>query len=74
MDLYCARSLKQQSADRHVVPFGHTILIPIQTVFDWGLNQRSITLEASTLNITPPMRLNVNFHFIQELKTCLLDK
>ena len=26
--LYCASSLKQQSADRHVAPFGHIILIP----------------------------------------------
>jgi hypothetical protein len=32
-DLYSARSLKQQSVGRHVVPFGHIILIPSQPVF-----------------------------------------
>jgi hypothetical protein len=31
---YSASSLKQQSADRHVTPFGHIILIPRQPVFD----------------------------------------
>jgi hypothetical protein len=30
---YSARSLKQQSADRHVTPLGHIILIPSQPVF-----------------------------------------
>jgi hypothetical protein len=30
---YSAISLKQQSADRHVAPLGHIILIPIQPVF-----------------------------------------
>ena len=32
-DFYSARLLKQQSADRHVVPLGHIILIPSQPVF-----------------------------------------
>ena len=32
-DLYSARSLKQQSVGRHVVPFGHIISIPSQPVF-----------------------------------------
>jgi len=27
LDFYSASSLKQQSADRHVAPFGHIILI-----------------------------------------------
>jgi len=31
--LYSARSLKQQSTDRHVVPFVNIILIPSQPVF-----------------------------------------
>jgi hypothetical protein len=30
LDLYSASSLKQQSADRHVAPLGHIILIPSQ--------------------------------------------
>jgi hypothetical protein len=33
LDLYRASSLKQQSADRHVTPLGHIILIPSQPVF-----------------------------------------
>jgi hypothetical protein len=33
MDFYSASSLKQQSADRLVSPFGHIILIPSQPVF-----------------------------------------
>ena len=33
LDSYSATSLKQQSADRHVTPFGHIILIPCQPVF-----------------------------------------
>ena len=32
-DFYSASSLKQQSADRHVTPLGHIILIPSQPVF-----------------------------------------
>ena len=39
VDLYSASSLKQQSAGRHVAPFGHIILIPSQPVFalsPWG--------------------------------------
>jgi len=30
LDFYNASSLKQQSADRHVIPLGHVILIPSQ--------------------------------------------
>ena len=33
LDFYIASSLKQQSADRHVAPFGHIILILSQPVF-----------------------------------------
>ena len=33
LDIYCACSLKQQSAARHVPPLGHIILIPSQPVF-----------------------------------------
>jgi hypothetical protein len=33
LDFYIASSLKQQSADRHVAPLGHIILIPSQLVF-----------------------------------------
>ena len=33
LDFYIASSLKQQSADRHVAPLGHIILIPSQPVF-----------------------------------------
>jgi len=32
-DFYSASSLKQQSADRHVAPLGHIILIPSQAAF-----------------------------------------
>ena len=33
LDFYSASSLKQQSADRHVAPLGHIILITSQPVF-----------------------------------------
>jgi hypothetical protein len=33
LDFYSARSLKQQSAGRHVAPLGHIILILTQEVF-----------------------------------------
>ena len=33
LDFYSASSLKQQSADRHVAPLRHIILIPSQPVF-----------------------------------------
>ena len=33
LDFYSANKLKQQSADRHVRPLGHIILIPSQPVF-----------------------------------------
>jgi hypothetical protein len=33
VDFYSARSLKQQSADRHVAQLGHIILIPSRPVF-----------------------------------------
>jgi hypothetical protein len=33
LDFYSARSLKQQSTDRHGAPLGHIILIPSQPLF-----------------------------------------
>ena len=33
LDFYSARSMKQQSADRHVATLGHIILIPNKSVF-----------------------------------------
>jgi hypothetical protein len=33
LDFYSVSLLKQQSADRHVAPLGHIILIPSQPVF-----------------------------------------
>ena len=33
LDFYSASSLKQKSADSHVAPLGHIILIPSQPVF-----------------------------------------
>ena len=33
LDFYCASTLKQHSADRHVATLGHIILIPTQPVF-----------------------------------------
>jgi len=33
LDFHSASSLKQQSADRHVAPLGHIILIPSQQDF-----------------------------------------
>ena len=38
LNFYSASSLKQQSADRHVAPLGHIILIPSQPVFAFLLN------------------------------------
>jgi hypothetical protein len=37
LDFYSASSLKQQSAGRHVAPFGHIILILSQPVFTLSL-------------------------------------
>jgi len=37
LDFYCASSLKQQFADRHVATLGHIILIPRQPVFALSL-------------------------------------
>jgi hypothetical protein len=33
LDFYSASSLKQQSAGRNGIPFGHIILIPSQPIF-----------------------------------------
>jgi len=33
LDFYSASSLKQQSAGKHVAPFGHIFLIPSQPIF-----------------------------------------
>jgi hypothetical protein len=38
LDFYSANTLKQQSADRHVAPLGHIILILSQPVFAFFLN------------------------------------
>jgi hypothetical protein len=43
LDFYSASSLKLQSADKHVAPLGHIILIPSQPVFTHihdGLNNK----------------------------------
>jgi hypothetical protein len=37
LDFYSASSLKQQSANRHVAPLGHIILIPSQPVNSFSL-------------------------------------
>ena len=37
LDFYSASSLKQQSADRHVAPLEHIILIPSQPVCSYSL-------------------------------------
>jgi len=37
LDFYSASSVKQQSADIHVAPLGHIILIPSQPVFALSL-------------------------------------
>jgi len=42
LDFYSASSLKQQSADRHVAPLGHVIVIPSQSVFSFPLNVKSL--------------------------------
>ena len=63
-DFYSASSLKQQSADRHVAPLGHIILLPRQPVFAlsplnaaalWRSNKYQF-YSLYTLTITPPMR------------------
>jgi hypothetical protein len=40
LDFYSASSLKQQSANRHVIPLRHIILIPSQPVFALSPNHR----------------------------------
>jgi hypothetical protein len=44
LDFYSASSLKQQSADRHVAPLGHIILIPSRPVFAVFLSCQFILL------------------------------
>ena len=46
MDIYSASSLNHQSADRHVAPLGHIILIPSQQVF--ALTPQCWVLSADT--------------------------
>ena len=41
LDVHSASSLKQQSADRHVAPLGHIILIPSQPVGSYSLMLRA---------------------------------
>jgi hypothetical protein len=44
LDFNSASSLKQQSAGRHVAPFGHIILIPSQPyLFKWHRDGQSCT-------------------------------
>ena len=73
LDFHSARSLKQQSAGRHVAPLGHMILIPSQPAYltekqqipilkslvlsNRVSNPRYNALEVNTLTITPPIRL-----------------
>ena len=45
---YSARSLKQQSADRHVAPLGHIILIPSQ--LDFSLSSLCCVLSREAAN------------------------
>jgi hypothetical protein len=52
LDFYSARSLKQQSADRHVAAFGHIILIPSQPVFALSPKCCVLSEEATNTNIT----------------------
>ena len=40
---YSVISLKQQSADRHVAPIGHIIMIPIQPVFAFSPNAACVS-------------------------------
>lgn len=66
--LYSANSLKQQSTDREIAPFGHIILISSKRVFEYQLYivfgftlqriepPRIPTLDASTLTITQVRR------------------
>ena len=48
LDFYSACSLKQQSADRHVAPLGHIILIPNHPVF--ALSPQCCVLSGETTN------------------------
>ena len=52
LDFYSASSLKQQSADRHVAPLGHIILIPYQLVFALSPSCCIIIGEATNTNFT----------------------
>ena len=47
----CTNSLKQQSAGRHVSPFGYVILIPSQPVFALTLKWCVLSEEATSTNI-----------------------
>jgi hypothetical protein len=50
LNLYKASSLKQQSADRHVIPLGHIILIQSQPVFALSLYCYIVSWEATHTN------------------------
>jgi hypothetical protein len=45
LDFHSASSLKQQSADRHIAPLGHIILIPSQPVLFFLLNAACLIAE-----------------------------
>jgi hypothetical protein len=51
LDCNSASSLKQQSADRLVVPLGHIILIPSQPVFALSFHCYMLSWEAANTNV-----------------------
>ena len=52
LDFHRASSLKQQSTDRHVAPFGQIILIPSQPVFALSSQCCVLSWEATNTNLT----------------------
>jgi hypothetical protein len=67
LDFHSASSLKQQSADRHVAPLGHIILIPSQPIFPLSpeccmpigeaTNTRFIVFGLIRSGLEPPIRI-----------------
>ena len=51
LDFYGVNSLKQESADRHVAPLGHIILIPSQPVFALSPQCCVLSREATNTNL-----------------------
>ena len=60
LDFYSASSLKQQSADRHVSPLGHIILIPSHPVFAVLLNAACLVIK-KTKNNEQPLQKHVAY-------------